>query len=331
MADKFFNFIKSPKFLNIFSYAFCGLYIVFVFCFALSSVIETKNFEKQFSEMMERANAINLKAEQYRQSNTQIDEEEQSIEPIFSDGKTAFITAYNNTVGAKSVYAEAYGTSTTTVSGIDMELKLKYQCIRYNETKCYDSRNTLLVKTSAGALKSIIEGMANCAVKSMKENGSVYFYKTNKLYLDGEYPEANYSGISKSRDDDAVMIAENMYIINEETVKSVTFFKIKKDKDGSPIYNVAVELDGQKACANFGKIMQTGAEATEFPTFEKNTISAIIDNSGHIITMTAVDKFTIKKEALGKINDCPMTTILNYEFFCINEEITDEICKVEGF
>ncbi len=331
MIDKIIKYIKSTKFLNLFCYIFSAIYFIFVLCFTLNGIFVFDYKDKEYNSMVSGVNKINQKANQDDFFQKQ-EEEIETVEPIFSDGKTAFLTAYNNTMSANSLYAEANGNSTVVVNVLGQQIQIKvamlYKVVKFDDDKLYDSRNIIL--KSASSMESTVREMSNSATKYLKQSNTIHYYESGDVYFDeNKVICGNFENCKKKRNDKSIMLAENFYEINENSISEICDFVVRKDKKGVPYYVVKIKINTNEACKNFGKILQFSAGSPEFPTFtEASVLTATIDNNGYMIKLSTEDCVVVKKPALGQLVPCPMRTTMTYVFSSINEEINYEL---EGF
>jgi len=312
------NFNFNGKFLDIFCYVFCGIYLFFVICFAISDAQFNASVQREIDNMLLQANAVNKRIEDSNFFNSTEEEDVISSEPLFNDGKTALIRAYNNTINANSFYGEAFGTMVTTSIGITVKVSTYTQVIKYSPTKFYDMRANRLIETNApSALMGMINDLSNKGVKNYKVNGTNKHIESNYTYFENNVPKANFNGCSVTNEQKSPLIAENLYIINEETVKEITYFKIKYKKGIPSEYYVQAKLDTKKSVEKYKDILKVGANLSKDPVFNDVTITVIINSKGLVSSVTAIDKCTIEK--MGQ-NPCTMTQ--TYIISGVGEEMT---------
>lgn len=319
MKINFKNLKLNGKFLDIFCYVFCAIYLVFVFLFAITQATAQNNIEKQIQNMLIYANSVNKKIEDNKFYNSTKEEEIISAEPLYTDGRTAILDAYNKTVNSNSFYGEAVGSMTTTTAGMTVKVASYTQVIKYSPTTFYDNRANKLIETNAGSLfMDMINDLSTNGVKSYKTNGQIKMIETQNVRFENNLPVANFAGCSVQNNAKVPMIAESLYVINEETLKEITYFKIKYKKGVPYEYYVQAVLDPQKATVNYKEILKTGAELTQEPVFTSVTATVIINAQGYVTNVSAIDKSTIVKMGM----DCPCVMTQTYTISGFNEEMT---------
>lgn len=315
---------KNSKFLDIFSYAFCGLYFLFVILFASNEVFTQLQYEKKLDNLLNYVASVNKKVEEekfFNSSNS--NQNTPSTEPLFTDGKTALITAYNNLLKANSFYVEANGSLTTVTLGITVKVSIFTRSIKYNEHKFYEYRaNKLIESNASGILQGVVESSSNSGAKMMSENGNVRYYESNNTYLENNIPQLKLENKNLIYDNEKLLYCQNLYTINEDTILSVPYFNVKY-KNGIPVnYFVQVELDPILSCKNYGKALQTSIDSIKkLPVFNKIMIGATIDAYGNLVGLTTSDCCILTMDTPIGIKDCPCTMTQTYAISGINEEI----------
>lgn len=319
MKMNFKNFKLNTKFIDIFCYSFCAIYLLFVFLFAYSISSKQNKIENEINNMLLYASSVNKKIEDNKFFNTTEKEEIISTEPLYTDGKTAIIDAYNKTLNSNSFYGEAIGTMTTSTAGMTVKVSSYTQVIKYNQTTFYDNRANKLIETNASSLfMDMINELSNAGVKCYKSNGQIRRMETSKVYFENNMPKADFSGASVEFNADVPIMAESLYIINEETVKEITYFKIKYKKGAPYEYYVQAVLDPHKATERYKEILKQGASLEKYPVFNSVVATVIINAQGYVTSVNAIDKSTIEKMGM----DCPCHMIQTYTISGINEEMT---------
>lgn len=313
------KFEINSKFIDIFCYVFCGIYIFFFFCFAFIQTQNNIEIQNKLDQMILYTNSVNKKIEDSKFFITTEKDEVISTEPLFTDGKVALLTAYNNTINANSFYGEATGTMTTVAMGVSVKVSTFTQVIKYSDNKFYDSRANVVLETNAsGAILNMVKDLSNCGVKALCEDGQTYKYESDEISLKNNIPVANFSKSKKINDNNTPIIAKSLYVVSEETILDITYFKTKY-KNGVPVeYYVQAKLDPKKSTINYKNILKTGAELTEDPKFKSCTITVVINANGHVTSVNTIDESTILK--MG--SDCPCKMVQTYTISGVNETIT---------
>lgn len=313
------NFKLNEKTLDIFCYVFCVIYLLFVILFAINDVTIQNNINREIQNMLLHANAVNKKIEDNKFYNSsQEDDEIISTEPLFTDGKTALLSAYNKTVNSNSFYGEAVGSMSTTTMGITVKVSSFTQVIKYSPTKCYENRANILLETNApSSLMGMINDLANSGVKRQKENNMIKQYRTGKVYYENNLPVSNYKNSTIQNNVKAPMIAESLYIINEETIQEITYFKIKYKKGVPSEYYVQAVLDPVGSTVNYKQIIREGAKVSSDPVYQSVVVTVIINAKGYVTNVTSIDKCTIEK-----MGTCPCVMTQTYTIGGFDEEMT---------
>lgn len=321
MITKLKKILKNKKFLDIFSYIFCAIYFIFVFCYALNNVLTINNYENEFNNLLNYANSYNQKISNHNFFNQTNKENIVNAEPLFSDGKTALISAFNKTMNSNSFYVETTGTMSTNTIGIDVKVATHIQVVRYSNNKIYECRSNKLLETNAGSLLGIVENNSNKCTKVLKDNSVFRGYKTDKVSFVNNIPVGNYSGTPMIHNPDTPLLSENLYVINENTIKEITYFSVKY-KDGLPVnYFVQAELDTKKAVEKYGAVLKQCSGALEDPVFNKCLITAVIDAYGYVTGLTTIDNCVLVMDILGGVT-CPCVFTQTYAFSGIGETMT---------
>lgn len=331
MKFNLMKFLKSKKVLDIFSYVFCGIYFLFAILFAFASVLESKQQQQYLDDTLSRINALNKQIENsnmFKKDEDSSDQDEPS-EPIFSDGKTALLSAYDKFYNANSFYISASGTITTVAMGINIKISFQDTAVRYGDSRCY---NELLIKyLDSSSMQSMLEHECQYAEQLYKSGSDINHRETLQVAnQNGKLVGMNYSDPANPGRD-ALFVAENLLIINEETIKEITYFEIKY-KNGKPkYYYVQAELDPEKAPVNFAKATTFKITTFNFgvPRYSKCTITAMIDANGNLFGLRSndVSEIDVTGPVVGTMT-APANYSFTYAISGINKEIT---FNPEGF
>ena len=318
--------VKSQKFLNVFCYVFCGIYLFFAISVSCinASVIDAR--ENDFNNLVSYVNSVNKRVEEenlIRKNQSQNSNNDgTSDSPIFSDGKTALLTAYEKFYNSKSFIAKVEGTIKTNIIGIDIKISLAITSIKYNENKYYDE--FLIRYLDASSMQATIEKAIQYGKQTYKVNDIILKRDCLKVSCEnGVLSGYDYKAVTTIKE--AYPICENLLIINENTIQEITYFKIQ-EKNGKPqYYYVQAVLNPETATVNFKKASAFSTEKCDFgiPSYTKNTITACIDAKGNLIGLTCVDSATAPATGpgVGTITAaCDYT--YTYAISGMNEEIT---------
>lgn len=320
------EFMLNEKFVKILCKIICAVYIFFAISFIFVYVNNVNNKERYFNEMVARAEEINKKIEDnlfFKDSNKN---DEISTEPLFSDGVSAIISAYNKTLKSNSFIVDVQGDMTTSVNALGANINVKVatssKVIKYNNNKDYETMFNKLMETNApGIIQGFVNESSNKAYKTLRENGVINEYKTNKVYFQNNIVEADFAGCNINRNVNKKLIIDNLYIVNEKTVLKCNYFKVNY-KNGVPKnYYVQIDLDAKESAKNYAKVLEQNSNALELPKYESLSISAVIDAKGYVTSMIVSEKTIIKMDTLGGTY-CPCSSTYTYIISGVNEQIT---------
>ncbi len=329
--------LRNVKFINIFCYTFCALYFAFAIAYSFAYVLTENQIESDFNALSAYVEQMNNQwAKEQIEINYDTKEEtsgqtEQTYEILYTDGKTALIDGYSKLYNASSFYARIQGIISGDAMGFNIRFNFDDTAVRFSENKCY---NELMVKyldtTAPSALKGLIEDQAKFAQKNLKDWQQYRRLITNDVQKVGNNLVATYNGTA-TRTGAVDMVPDNLLIINEETIKKVTYFKTKIKK-GLPVYTVQAELDPQKATKDFVKVLNFNMDGVYLGdvTYSSCIVTAIIDHTGQIIGMTSNDSVNCLVSIPGYIDNMtlPCKYSLSYAFNSVNKDIT---FKPKGF
>lgn len=323
MENRFFNFIRSKKVLDLFCYIFCGIYLFFAIGYVIIDYSNKVNAQNQLNSLITNTNNINSRVDAEKKSKASNGINLSPNKQLFDNGKDALISSYNKLYNANSFYVEASGTFVTTVMGVTAKAGMKIKTIRFNENKKYDEKLNYFI--SASGFKSFVEPQTNNGKKILKTFDNYQVYETKVV----NNQIADYSNARFFSSDKEKIISENLFIINEDTINNITYFKIKKDRNGNPLqYYVQAEMNPSLALTDFAKFMEYSAESLKTPVYSKFVVTACIDKNGNLTSMTTSDKSVIVRETPLGVKDCPCEVVLNYNVSKINEQIQ---FNLEGF
>lgn len=240
---------------------------------------------------------------------------------MFTDGKTAIISAYNKVYNADSFYVEAKGTLTTELKGIaTVKAGMDMKIVRYNKNKHYDDGFNYFI--SATSFASFAEKETNSGKRILKENGTARRLKTKKVVN----KKADFSNAEYDSNSDIKILGENLFIINEDTVKNITYFKVKKDKKGNPQeYYIQAETDPVLATKDFILYMGDSAESVETPTCSKFIVTACLNKNGELVGMTINTSLTLVRNTPLGVKNCPCDLVMSLSINLVNQPINYEI------
>lgn len=316
MENKFLKFIQSKKFLDIFCYIFCGIYLFFAVSFVLIDYSNKLGVERELQNLLAYTDSVNKRLEEEKKLIKPEDNENPPVEILFKDGKEAIISAYNKLYNADSFYIESTGSFQTTVAGVTAKAGMINKIIRFNKEKQYDEKINYFI--SASSFESFVKPQTNKAKRVLKEYGTAKVYETTKI----SGKKANFSSAKFYSSTTEPVLGENLYIVNEETIEKILYFKIKKDRKGNPVeYYVQAELNPKTALKDFANYMKFSSESLKTPVYTKFIATACIDKYGNLIGVSTVDHSIIVKNTPLGVKDCPCDVKLSFTISNINQNI----------
>lgn len=331
MRRKLLNFVKSKRFIDIFCYAFCIFYFIFAISVACVNAIDYKNQEQSLNDMLAYMNAVNKNLEleySIKKEDTTIDEEDIPSEPLFSDGKTALLSAYSEFYNANSFVININGTMSTSAMGINLKVNYVNNSVKYSQNKTY---NELLVKyLDASSMQSQIDEILQCGKRTLIENGTILQRETFRVKRENSTLKG-YDWKEITNEKESYPVANNLMIINEDTIEKITYFKIKESKGKPQYYYVQAILKPEKATENFKNTIAFSIGKMSFtaPNYTECKVTACIDATGTLIGLTCQDvgKVAIEGPIVGG-----MSVTCNYDYSYVINGINNEINYVpEGF
>lgn len=316
MFSEFIKFLKSKKFLDIFCYIFFGIYIFFAISFVGADYSKNKNIELIFKNMQDNAASVNKQIEEQRIL-TNVSTDEPNFEQMFFNGKDAIISSYNRFYNADSFYMAGKGNLVinvdASIASVVINVGMNVEYARINKNKVYENTGNIL--KSASMLEGTIRPNVNKGTRGLREFDSITHYKSTHLKSDGTY---SFNGLSPSSEP-YVFLADSLFIINEETIKDVSYFNVKNTRKG-PNYYVQLSLDTKTALNAFSEYMMISSDALEPVPFTKFILTACIDSNGLPTSINVDANCIIHMDMMGGIY--ANTTInLNLAISGINEKI----------
>lgn len=334
--NKMFRLIRTHKFINVFCYLFCVIYLIFAIAYIYVDYNKELYYNNQMNKYINSALTINKKLE--NEKFFKIDKPNkgpQNAETLFKDGETAILQAFEKIYNSKSFVISLNGEMTIakTVLNADymFNLTVKDTIIRYNKDLSYDDLSICYVSgTYPKVFEELVKKNVCYGSKSLRKGSEIYSYSVQQATMvDGE-PVTNYENVGKVKDPKKCLIADNLPIVNRSTIKKIKFYKINY-KDGKPLYYyISAELDGKEANKNLKKAFDISFPGFRYtpPNYKATTITACLDAYGNLMYFGTIDDADEYVETpVGKLN-APCKFYFNYVVGGINKEIT---FKPEGF
>ncbi len=288
MKINLMKLIKNPRFLDIFCYVFCAIYLFCAICVAGINVYEGKKMDAEINNLLAYVNSINKQVEKENLFNKENENPDLPSTPLFSDGKTALITAYKKLYDANSFYIKLDGQISTSVMDIALKVRFCDTAIRYNSQKCF---NELLIGfIDSSALQSTISEKVKYGKQILKEGDSCRFRDT--IYTDVvDNTLVGYGWSAVSACENVSIMPEKLLIVNEETIRQISYFKVKTKDGRAQYYYVQAELDPEKATKDFATAtsFNLGLCQLGIPTYTRCTITACINANGNLLGLTSSD------------------------------------------
>lgn len=341
--DRKFDIIKHKRIISSVAYIVSAIYFLFAFLFASSITATEQSKLQEFDRLLARVESVNnsLSGRAPTSGNNKSDSEEVvSAEPLYSDGKTAFLEAFNNTFSANSFYCEALIStqSVASIAGIKAttQIDINYTGIKFPNNHYYESCISKLIAADDAAkpLENIIKKNSNQGSKQLKiDEEAMYRFDTNNIFIDKRGKLcADFTNVSKRKVNTKkyLLLLQNYYIINENTLKdeNVKYFYVKY-KNGIPsYYYVQVELSGKEYISKYKYYLKNGSGSITEPNVTSTIVNLVINSKGFISGIIGIDNYDVVLSAddgklLTAYTTCKQT--LNMVISQVNENIDFEV------
>ena len=307
------------KYLNILCYTVSMFFFLFVILLSFLNFFEEKAFDAKINAMLDYCNTFNKNLEINKSEINKNENENIITEQIYKDGQTAIIKAYNKAISeANSFSINSTGKITLEgPAGLYANIQMDFLLQRYSKIKTYEQIYSNIIDTNVP--ESII-GRIRSGLKRVKENNFTQILKTQSVAFKGTGIVADFNNNPERRTSETeLFFNDNFYIVNENTIQEVTFFKIKKIGDKIKNYYVQVKLDALPSTTNYAKVIGQQVQS-ETPVFNSVLMTAIIDVNGNLVSFSCTDLFDLK---IGGFN-CKAATSFTFNISGINEENTFE-------
>lgn len=310
------NFLT--KYLNVICYGFCIIFLLSSILVCFSNYSKELQFQKNINAMIEYCNSRNAEIQNGKNDNV-VDNESETIDQLYFDGKTALIQSYNNLIqNASSFNIEGSGLiKVSTIGGLYANVQMDVYINKFSNTKIYEEILTKVKETNAGAITNRI----NTAMKRLHHYDTKSIYISNKVRFENTKLVADYENAQFVQRQEELFLYDNLYIINEETVKEIKFFKVNKKNDKVKNYYVQALLDPVNSTKKYSLALQQQVWTTVPPVFKQVLITVIIDSKGNLVSINASDKFVIDLIGINSDSESSLTCSITQ----INEEIKKEI------
>jgi len=314
------NYPFYIKYLNIICYGVSIIFFLFVLLAGISDYSNEKAFDNKINSMLEYCNSLNSSIENNKNQNEESDNiENDNSEQIYFDGKTALIDSYNKSlINSNSFEVESTGKiKLSAILGVYADIQMDILIERFNKEKVYEEIKANIIESN---LPEAIIGQARSGVKRIKiGNSAPQLIITNNIKFEGTKIVADFTGAGVTVKEDEMFFNYNPYIIDEKTIKEVTYFKIKKVNNVIKNYYVQVKLDPIASTQDYGKVIaqQVGCS---LPNFKSILLTAIIDAQGNLVSFSSTDIFSL---VLSGFNANAQST-MTYKVSGINQENTFE-------
>jgi len=301
------NYPFYIKYLNLICFCVSILFFAFLVLTTISTTLEYRAFNNKIDEMLEYCNNLNSSISNNVSNNNNSSNDNIDItEQIYYDGKTALIEAYNKAI-EKANSLEIIGTGKISLEApakLSANIQIDIAVQRYSKTKVYEESFTKIIDTN---VSFNLLGKANSAVKRLKDgsdNAKVLLSRNVKF--EGTKIIGDFENLSAQNNVNEKFFNDNFYIINEETIEEITFFKIKKSNDKIKNYCIQAKLNSILATEKYKNIIaqQLG---TNNITFNSIIITAILDAKGNIISFSGLDYFNFNFSGLYCKARCSIT------------------------
>lgn len=301
------------KYLDIICYAVCLIFFLFAVLTCFSQYFKEKAIEDKFNAMLDYCNSVNSSISNNIINGSNSNNSGSSNEQIYFDGKTAIIDAYNKFyVNANSFSVDATGNLILSApAGLYAKLQMDLVIQRYTKTKAYEE---LRVCPIEGNIPDAFIGRVKSAVKRLKEgvtNPQVY-YTTNAKF-EGTKIVADFTNAEYYTSEEELFYNDYYLTINEDSIKEVTYFKIKKSGNEIKNYYIQVKLHPAFATEKYTEILskQIGCSKLKFSSI---TLTAILDGKGNLISLSNFDQFDF---SMGF--NCQASSSFTFKIIGINE------------
>lgn len=325
------SLFKSRKFLDIFCYVFCALYLVFVIAYAFNDIQIQKDNERQLNNLVNSAVLVNKNLLDKKFYSPKKEETKTlPTEPLFNNGETAILQAFKKLDKANSFIVVMDGTADIgkNIAGLgnfNLKLAMKNTSIKYNENKVY---NENAVKKIGGSYPAVFESpieqwVAYCS-KSLRINETIADYTAvGPVKLVNGEPVGDFKGIRKQDNVNKSLLADNMVIVNKETIEKIGFFKVKYKNDIPQYYYIQADLDAVKSAKKLRKIMNIDLGPFKFnpPTYLTTKLTACLNAYGDLLSFRLISN--VKEYLTTPLGSFEANCYLNVNFVitAIDKEI----------
>lgn len=309
----------NEKKLNIVCYTVMIMFAVYTILYIILGCVNIKNEEKRLDSLYAYANKVNAQAEKENLLYKKDDAEEEEIKLLYTEETKlqAIVEGYNKTLNSNSFIADVNGTLQLDLpAGLSAKVKMRNFCVKYSQNKSFVEALNYVTECSS-VISGTLKSRSQYGEKSKYENGVMQSLRSPNVTLSGDKMIANYTGYNYETID-RLSILNSLYIINEETIQDVSYFKIKTQNGKPYAYYIQATLDPQKSTTKYASYISEPIGSV--PEFQSVKITIVLDTNGRMIAATSIDKFTASSEGFK----FTATLTNNYSISCIGEEIIKE-------
>lgn len=271
------------------------LLFVIIFVVGFGCVINSHKSDQReddYSAIINDAKSFNAGLAFSNAGKDENNEAEEVVPELFTNGKQAFLYAYDLLKNYESYTMVSNGKTTSSQVGFDKSVA--------NEVEFY--------KYSSDEFINIVEKYELPSTINLGLTSATYeYYKGNVKYTKGTkslsyqnkkinsiFPNGNFTVGSYSKIPDAFC-----YEISSSTIVKATKFEVVKNSSGNIYcYNCTVVLNNGSSIREYAKKIQKEANAQSLPSFKSIVLDATLDKYGNFITIKACEQYDMKINGL---------------------------------
>lgn len=311
-----FNLLKT-KYFNIICYSLSAFFLLYFIIAVISSYFTSIDVHTKLNSMLAYCEQYNIKVQEEIKNNPSNEDTSISTEQLYYDGKTAILDAYKRTFyDSTSFKVNSNGLFDLSALGVYAKIEIDFAIDQFSKEKVYEEVKTYVLDSNVN--KSILS-VANSSCKRLRIDKKDKFYVTKNVSYKNSKITPNYSGVTAQESvDEERFFNESLYIINEETLEKITYFKVNKKNGQVKNYYVQAVLNPTSSTVEYSKCLQQQIKCSP-PTFKSVTLTFIIDANGYVTSFNATDTLNI---VLLMFNADAKTSI-NYVVSNINEQLEE--------
>lgn len=305
----------NEKRLNITCYAVIVMFFIYSIFYVIFSCVELKREQQKVDALYDYALSVNQRVEKENLIFKNDNVTNEKVELLYTEETKvkAIVEGYNKTLNSSSFIADVTGDLNLDLPiGLSAKVKMSNFAVKYSAKKAYVETGNYITEAPS-LIAGILKSRSQFGKKQILDNDTLQCMKTYNVTMNNNEIFADYSGCSYGLDDE-LCILENLYEINEETIKEVTYFKTKM-KNGKPVaYYISAQLEPMKSTEKYRKYVECSVKSPT--TFKSVKITVVLNEKGEMIAATSVDEFTAKSEGF----EFTATLTNSYAISCIGEE-----------